>query len=194
METLRYQGQYRDHESGLHYNTFRYFDPSLGRFTQPDPIGLAGGWNLYQYAPNPLSWVDPWGWCRRGVVSYIHKQKPGKITNVKELRRQIRGQIRQFNRIIKKEGMSGLKKRINAYDAAIESQGRSHVKTLGSAGEGRVWLHEPDMRVGGLPTDVSRTGLNRENSIIGGNAPSIARQILDMPDTVTQLRSKIIII
>ncbi|MDO5679531.1 MAG: RHS repeat-associated core domain-containing protein [Pelistega sp.] len=66
METLRYQGQYRDHESGLHYNTFRYFDPSLGRFTQPDPIGLAGGWNLYQYAPNPLSWVDPWGWCRRG--------------------------------------------------------------------------------------------------------------------------------
>ncbi|MDO5679533.1 MAG: RHS repeat-associated core domain-containing protein [Pelistega sp.] len=64
METLRYQGQYRDHESGLHYNTFRYFDPSLGRFTQPDPIGLAGGWNLYQYAPNPLSWVDPWGWCR----------------------------------------------------------------------------------------------------------------------------------
>ncbi|MDO5667742.1 MAG: type IV secretion protein Rhs, partial [Alcaligenaceae bacterium] len=31
-----------------------------------DPIGLAGGWNLYQYAPNPLSWVDPWGWCRRG--------------------------------------------------------------------------------------------------------------------------------
>ncbi|MDO5681145.1 MAG: RHS repeat-associated core domain-containing protein, partial [Pelistega sp.] len=45
------------------YNTFRYFDPSLGRFTQPDPIGLAGGWNLYQYAPNPLSWVDPWGWA-----------------------------------------------------------------------------------------------------------------------------------
>ena len=26
-----------------------------------DPIGLAGGVNLYQYAPNPLSWVDPLG-------------------------------------------------------------------------------------------------------------------------------------
>nr|WP_310793628.1 RHS repeat-associated core domain-containing protein [Pectobacterium parmentieri] len=28
-----------------------------------DPIGLAGGLNLYQYAPNPLGWVDPLhGW------------------------------------------------------------------------------------------------------------------------------------
>lgn len=33
-----------------------------GRFTQPDPIGLRGGINLYQYAPNPLGWIDPWGW------------------------------------------------------------------------------------------------------------------------------------
>ena len=32
-----------------------------GRFTQPDPIGLLGGFNLYQYAPNGLTWIDPWG-------------------------------------------------------------------------------------------------------------------------------------
>jgi len=47
----------------LHYNTFRDYDPDLGRFTTPDPIGLAGGLNLYQYAPNPLMWIDPWGWA-----------------------------------------------------------------------------------------------------------------------------------
>ncbi|MFN3985918.1 MAG: RHS repeat-associated core domain-containing protein [Rhodocyclaceae bacterium] len=63
---LRFQGQYLDRETGLHYNTFRYYDPDIGRFTQPDPIGLNGGVNLYQYAPNPTGWVDPWGWCRRG--------------------------------------------------------------------------------------------------------------------------------
>ncbi|HBC6355198.1 RHS repeat-associated core domain-containing protein, partial [Proteus mirabilis] len=61
-QNLRFQGQYFDKETGLHYNTFRYYAPDLGRFTQQDPIGLAGGINLYAYAPNPLTWVDPWGW------------------------------------------------------------------------------------------------------------------------------------
>ncbi|KES12116.1 hypothetical protein SASC598O11_003620, partial [Snodgrassella alvi SCGC AB-598-O11] len=46
----------------LTLNTFRYYDPDIGRFTQPDPIGLLGGLNLYQYAPNGLTWIDPWEW------------------------------------------------------------------------------------------------------------------------------------
>ncbi|WP_416410785.1 RHS repeat-associated core domain-containing protein [Pantoea sp. App145] len=60
-QPLRYAGQYADRETGLHYNLFRYYDPQVGRFTVQDPIGLAGGWNLYQYAPNPYSWIDPLG-------------------------------------------------------------------------------------------------------------------------------------
>ena len=60
-QNLRFQGQYLDRETGLHYNTFRFYDPDIGRFTQPDPIGLLGGINLYQYAPNAVGWVDPWG-------------------------------------------------------------------------------------------------------------------------------------
>jgi RHS repeat-associated protein len=60
-QNLRYQGQYLDRETGLHYDKFRYYDPDIGRFTQPDPIGLLGGFNLYQYAPNGLTWVDPLG-------------------------------------------------------------------------------------------------------------------------------------
>ncbi|MEY2344388.1 RHS repeat-associated core domain-containing protein [Proteus mirabilis] len=60
---MRFQGQYFDKETGLHYNTFRYYAPDLGRFTQQDPIDRVGrGINLYAYAPNPLTWVDPWGW------------------------------------------------------------------------------------------------------------------------------------
>ncbi|GAB7533781.1 RHS repeat-associated core domain-containing protein [Pseudomonas sp. 3A(2025)] len=62
-QNLRFQGQYLDRETGLHYNTFRFYDPDIGRFTTPDPIGLAGGLNLYLYAPNPFGWADPWGWC-----------------------------------------------------------------------------------------------------------------------------------
>ncbi|WP_277268219.1 RHS repeat-associated core domain-containing protein [Proteus mirabilis] len=66
-QNLRFQGQYFDKETGLHYNTFRYYAPDLGRFTQQDPIGLAGGINLYAYAPNPLIWVDPWGLSNCGI-------------------------------------------------------------------------------------------------------------------------------
>ncbi len=61
QQNLRFQGQYFDRETGLHYNTFRYYAPDAGRFTQQDPIGLMGGLNLYQYAPNPLSYMDPLG-------------------------------------------------------------------------------------------------------------------------------------
>ncbi|WP_275039398.1 RHS repeat-associated core domain-containing protein, partial [Pectobacterium wasabiae] len=65
-QSLRYAGQYADEETGLHYNLFRYYDPTVGRFTTQDPIGLAGGLNLYQYAPNPLGWVDPLGLAKCG--------------------------------------------------------------------------------------------------------------------------------
>ncbi|EAP3044689.1 RHS repeat protein, partial [Salmonella enterica] len=60
-QPLRLPGQYFDDETGLHYNLFRYYAPECGRFVSQDPIGLNGGINLYQYAPNPLSWVDPLG-------------------------------------------------------------------------------------------------------------------------------------
>ncbi|MCU9588903.1 RHS domain-containing protein [Proteus mirabilis] len=66
-QNLRFQGQYFDKETGLHYNTFRYYAPDLGRFTQQDPIGLAGGINLYAYAPNPILWTDPLGLSACGV-------------------------------------------------------------------------------------------------------------------------------
>jgi RHS repeat-associated protein len=62
-QNLRFQGQYLDRGTGLHYNTFRYYDPDVGRFISPDPIGLMGGMNPWAYGPNPVSWVDPLGWC-----------------------------------------------------------------------------------------------------------------------------------
>ncbi|ORF41515.1 RHS repeat-associated core domain-containing protein [Snodgrassella alvi] len=74
QQNLRYQGQYLDRETGLHYNTFRYYDPDTGRFTQPDPIGLLGGYNLYQYAPNALTWIDPFGLEVVTVYHYTNKK------------------------------------------------------------------------------------------------------------------------
>ncbi|WP_332846084.1 RHS repeat-associated core domain-containing protein [Pseudomonas lactucae] len=61
---LRFQGQYFDPESGLHYNRHRYYNPDIGRYLTPDPVKLAGGINAYQYVPNPTGWVDPLGLSR----------------------------------------------------------------------------------------------------------------------------------
>jgi RHS repeat-associated protein len=59
---LRFPGHYFDSETGLHYNYFRTYDPSTGRYLESDPIGLLGGINTYGYAlQNPLRYVDPFG-------------------------------------------------------------------------------------------------------------------------------------
>jgi RHS repeat-associated protein len=60
--SLRFPGQIADAATGLNYNYFRDYDPALGRYIQTDPIGLAGGSNLYAYVDdNPLSYTDPKG-------------------------------------------------------------------------------------------------------------------------------------
>ncbi|MEO6098015.1 MAG: RHS repeat-associated core domain-containing protein [Fibrobacteria bacterium] len=58
---IRFQGQWFDEESGLHYNRWRYYDPAMGRFITSDPIGIRGGLNTYRYCPNPINWIDPMG-------------------------------------------------------------------------------------------------------------------------------------
>lgn len=62
QSNLRFPGQYFDSETGLHYNFHRYYDPTTGRYISSDPIGLAGGMNLYSYTQNnPINAVDPRG-------------------------------------------------------------------------------------------------------------------------------------
>jgi RHS repeat-associated protein len=59
---LRFPGQYVDQETGLNYNHFRDYDPSIGRYVQSDPIGLDGGLNTYLYGyANPIGNFDPEG-------------------------------------------------------------------------------------------------------------------------------------
>ncbi|WP_372852879.1 RHS repeat domain-containing protein [Pseudomonas protegens] len=73
---LRFQGQYHDPETGLHYNRYRYYDPEVGRFISRDPIGYTGGLNVFQYAPNPVEWIDPLGLQKKHrVPPHMSQQK-----------------------------------------------------------------------------------------------------------------------
>ena len=55
---IGFAGQ-RMHRSGLSLATFRVYDPARGRFISRDPIGLAGGMNLYSYTDgNPIARTD----------------------------------------------------------------------------------------------------------------------------------------
>ena len=62
VNNQRFPGQYADAATGLHYNYFRHYDPTLGRYVTSDPIGLAGGLNTYAYVEgNPVNAIDPDG-------------------------------------------------------------------------------------------------------------------------------------
>ena len=61
-QEVGFLGSSWDAETGLSHLGARYYDPSVGRFLSEDPLGIAGGFNLYQYAGNnPVTFFDPTG-------------------------------------------------------------------------------------------------------------------------------------
>ena len=91
--------------SGLMYRRNRFYDPHAGRFTQEDPIGLAGGVNAYGFANgDPVSYRDPYG-LKADSVKFEgkkHGQKARQIWNVqcpRLLYQVLRECVKSWNRL-----------------------------------------------------------------------------------------------
>jgi RHS repeat-associated protein len=71
--------------SGLLYRRNRYYDPQTGRFTQADPIGLAGGLNTYGFAEgDPVNFGDPFGLFPLFPTNFSPRGVTAGVGNYKE--------------------------------------------------------------------------------------------------------------
>jgi RHS repeat-associated protein len=99
-------------DSGQMYMRNRYYDPSTGRFTQEDPIGLAGGLNLYGFADgDPVNKHDPYGLTgecklRKGCVrafGYEFSTKGIRKLGVLEDKKAMAATLHEVNPVLAEE-------------------------------------------------------------------------------------------
>ncbi|MCC6808508.1 MAG: RHS repeat-associated core domain-containing protein, partial [Deltaproteobacteria bacterium] len=151
-------GQYRDAETGLSYNHWRYYESSLGRYLQPDPVADLGHSRFAYVRQNPLRSVDPAG-------LYIASADPGILEWYNHLAETPEGAklVEQINADPKPTHLSDKVPRPGSgggetskyYDGgsvvSIDQENKSYVDTLAKLGH--ELQHSLDYNVHGLDID-----------------------------------------
>lgn len=166
QQQLRFPGQQYEAFGGRHYNHFRDYDPTVGRYVQSDPIGLDGGVNTYEYVEsNPLTYVDSEGLFAWGIVfggadlAWQLYQNGGKLRCVNWvdvgmstlggglLNALGKGAFR-FKRGAEWLTKSGRPRNPHSWDATSKWMNKERIQTL-SAGQNRHhWLLERNQGIG----------------------------------------------
>jgi RHS repeat-associated protein len=69
INNFRFPGQYYDQYTEINYNYHRYYEPNIGRYLSPDPVGIVGNNSLFIYVQNdPINFYDPHGLIKWNVV------------------------------------------------------------------------------------------------------------------------------
>lgn len=100
-QNIRLPGHYYDAETGNHYNLFRDYSPSTGRYIQSDPIGLSGGLATYLYARgNPIVFSDPSGLSALTIQyqdgAEVKINNPSTSSLIEQLTKSANGSISKF--------------------------------------------------------------------------------------------------
>ncbi|MEP7086956.1 MAG: RHS repeat-associated core domain-containing protein [Gemmatimonadota bacterium] len=136
--------------SGFVYMRNRYYDPSSGRFTQTDPIGLAGGLNAYGFVGgDPVNYSDPFGLfplgkiIKLGVEGFQVLMKGVReerlIAAVKEGEDVIAPTQTAARRIARAAGDGKTPVGPESHTLAGGSEGRSHYHVNGRAGPSHIF-------------------------------------------------------
>jgi hypothetical protein len=115
--------------SGQMYSRNRYYDPSTGQFTQPDPIGLAGGLSAYGFsAGDPVTYDDPYGLyvCARSKAM----QRDIENTYRMDIEWGADGCVRDPDKAKARSGSGGYSQLQAEFDAAVLSGIRFDVVSI----------------------------------------------------------------
>jgi RHS repeat-associated protein len=113
--------------SGQMYMRNRYYNPQTGQFTQPDPIGLAGGLNSYGFAGgDPVSYSDPYG-------LKIYCDAKTKVNNQSgcDLYEELRTRVNQGLRSDDQDVRAGARRLAGMLNAMNADEDRHYVVTAG---------------------------------------------------------------
>ncbi len=172
---IRFQGQYYDKETGLHYNRYRYYEPYSARYVSKDPFGLIGGLNNSVYVNDPNQWVDPLGL----MASKSDQQRNQEILErIKQQRKAIDDENKKYNDWAKS---SNEQNRNNYEQQKLQIEKQKQKAELKRIMEGDEFYR--DVICDNIPSARQPGGI-RSQAVLGKNAyrhlcPAVNSQFID---------------